>query len=331
MSSRDELNVQIRRLTELLKEEDLGAVQRASLEYRLEDAQARLERLTLSEGAPAPRRAIAEILFEGDVVQGQQRLDASFAGEQLQTFQQIVGFVLVDGTDRTLKAKGPRPMREKAKLGISHMARGSVGFVLEEWAPPADQRQLDFTEPSTELNRAVTTVLGLFGRLHNGRTFSSAVSEMSPRLLEATRKFVERMRIDGAGIKIHSDNAHLHLGKDQVCALDRRLTEIKVDYNDYWVDGILTGLKTAQRTFGLLIKADVDGADPTQVQGKIGPGIDPHVFASFLRKRVDSDEWLRWLLLSTVSTRKGKTQERLDLLAVEAAGRMIPDHQDEGE
>src|SRR6476661_3888379 len=93
---------------------------------------AELEReLEARRGKPDHRASVA-LFFSGEPVLGSRGVRAEFAGKAVDLFQDLVSKQFAAVEIGRMGQRGPIPLRPSSDMMITDVARGSVGFVLEE-------------------------------------------------------------------------------------------------------------------------------------------------------------------------------------------------------
>lgn len=122
----------------------IGHAQFSSRILELEEAIQELE------GTPETRASLA-VFFSGQPVQGSRGVDASFASKAVGLFQDLIAKQFASMETGLMAKVGPIPLRGNSDMLLTDVARGSVGFILEE-----AERNNSFME--SELSVAVQRV-----------------------------------------------------------------------------------------------------------------------------------------------------------------------------
>jgi hypothetical protein len=80
----------------------------------------------------AELKASVALFFAGSPVVGSRGIKVDFAGRAIELFQDLVAKQFACEEVGEIGRRGPVPMRASSDLLLTHIARGSIGFVLEE-------------------------------------------------------------------------------------------------------------------------------------------------------------------------------------------------------
>lgn len=182
-------------------------------------------------------RASVALLFEGDPVVGTTEIRADFAAKMLDGFQNLVGVMFAQSSGRHLNGQGRAPLLDQSRLYVREMARGSVGFVLEE-------RELEQTEfVDSSLKAVVEDAVGMIEAISLPAVQDADPLEgLSPRVIQSAHKFAKALATSHATAKIISDTHHVLLPEERVLALYQRLDEARVVEEVDRIPGVILGL-----------------------------------------------------------------------------------------
>lgn len=202
------------------------------------------------------------LFFGGRPVVGSKGIRADFAGLMVAQFQDLVSKRLATLESGPLASRGPVPLREKAQLMITDVARGSFGFVLEE-EPSSDALT------NTPLQIVVGEMSELIYRLSlpEDEIFESISETLDERLLLSVRRFFQLLDDAGATLRIVQGDKSLPMGADAIHLARSRSEALQiVQREDEKLDGVLY-LLPATRRFELHA---VGGGDEV-VKGSVTP------------------------------------------------------------
>lgn len=188
-----------------LSEEDVMA--RMGLEERREELKALI--LT-AEDEYEKATASATLSFGGKPVAGMRGIESKFATSAVSTFQDLVAMMMAQKSG-TLSRRGPVANREYSALYITRLARGSIGFVLEEMRPRANL----IDAPLTEAVNEATQLLEAFGA-SDEEHFQEWLEATDQRVLGSAEKFFNLLRRNGATLRLLTDDSDITFGVQAV-------------------------------------------------------------------------------------------------------------------
>ncbi|MFK3845522.1 hypothetical protein [Stenotrophomonas sp. NPDC078853] len=157
------------------------------------------------------RSASAALFFSGPKVAGSRGIEADFAGDALERFQDLVSKTFARRELGNLGARGPVAARPDSKLMVTAVTRGSFGFVLEEVGDQAEAIR-------TQLSEVVEEVVSFVSQLADPAedVFLEAVADIDSRLLGSARSFFTSLSNAQATLKIVEGDREISLGRDDV-------------------------------------------------------------------------------------------------------------------
>lgn len=225
----------------------LGARQ---FQRRLQDLDAQMREL----GQVQERTASAALFFGGPRVAGSRGIEADFAGEALERFQDLVSKTFARRELGGLAARGPVPIRADSKLMVTAVTRGSFGFVLEE---VGDQEEA----LPTQLNEVVGDVVDFVAEVTDPaeEVFLEAVADVDPRTLVSIREFFNTLSRAQATLRIVEGEREIVLDRDDVQRGKDRTEGLEVtEQESVRLRGLLFGLLPAHRRFEFMLENDVE-------------------------------------------------------------------------
>ena len=253
-----------------LSEEDVMA--RMGLEERREELKA-LILAAEDEYEEAP--ASATLFFGGRPVAGMRGIESKFATSAVATFQDLVA-MLVAQKSGTLSRRGAVANRESSALYITSLARGSVGFILEEMRPRANLTDAPLTEAVNE----ATELLEAFGA-SDEEHFQDWLEATDQRVLGSAGKFFDLLRRNGATLRLVTDDSDHTFGVQAVRRAAERAKSTTTKTQKRTVPGQLAGVLPDARRFEF---RRADSGDV--IAGKIASTLDAHMLAG------TTEEWL---------------------------------------
>ncbi len=221
-----------------------------------------IEEEILASQAIEEVHASVGLFFGGRPVVGSKGIRADFAGLMVAQFQDLVSKRLATLESGPLASRGPVPLREKAQLMMTDVARGSFGFVLEE-EPSSDALT------NTPLQIVVEEMSELIYRLSlpEDEIFESISETLDERLLLSVRRFFQLLDDAGATLRIVQGDKSLPMGADAIHLARSRSEALQiVQREDERLEGVLY-LLPATRRFELHA---VGGGDEV-VKGSVTP------------------------------------------------------------
>lgn len=172
-------------VSKLLSEMPPGrSISRISLESRLQTIEAILAKADVRTNEPTR----ATLTFKGPTVMGTHGISASFGAKAVSAFNDAISYV-ASAFNGTLPSSGKVPDSDINGLMITSAAKGSFGFVLEEFRPDAP---LGFDEPTLVSKAFEKTRAILQASLDDDdEKLSEALEEIDRRALDKIRNFIE--------------------------------------------------------------------------------------------------------------------------------------------
>lgn len=205
----------------LLKDMPEGrSISRISLESRL----ANIEK-TLSQADPREHEPTkATITFKGPTVMGTHGISASFGTKAISFFDDAIACV-ASAFNGALPASGKIPNSNNNHLMITSAARGSFGFVLEEFRPDAP---LGFDEQSLVSKAMFKTQEILQASLDgNDDKLSEALEDLDMRALDKIRNFISYL-VENKTVFTLKNNKFKLIFRDPK-QLDKALNKLSID------------------------------------------------------------------------------------------------------
>jgi hypothetical protein len=222
-------------------EDDIWGTVRLMWQHRLQEID---EQIAVLSALRSDLASVA-IFFDGLPVIGQSDIRLSFATKALSDYQDIVSTAYAARLVEALPTHGPLPGRDRSRLFIRDVARGSFGFILEEIAP--EQRELlpsllkEVVEESTSL---ISTLVSA-----EDETFETALELTQQRLIVAVTDFAKTLFDAKASTRIVADERQVTLSTEDVGRLSNRLAEITIQDIEEFVDGRLMGVLPDEHRF----------------------------------------------------------------------------------
>ncbi|MFC6122202.1 hypothetical protein ACFPZP_14185 [Citrobacter bitternis] len=198
------------------------SITRKSLEARLKNVEKVISEAQLRKHEPTH----AILTFKGPTVIGTHGISASFGPKAVAFFNDAISYV-ASAFNGPLPSSGKVPDSQNNHLMITSAARGSFGFVLEEFRPDAP---LDFDEQSSVSKALEKTQKILQSSLdNNDEELSEAIIDLDVRALEKLRNFINflfenktvfTLKNDGINVSFRDPNqlerTYLKLSSDNI-------------------------------------------------------------------------------------------------------------------
>lgn len=225
-------------------DDDRDALQIGSFRARLEDIEDELASL---EEPQTVERAEAELIFEGEPVDGNRGLEGRFATDVMDDFRRLVYTFRKDRRD--MQNPNSRVSNTDSKLYLTDVVRGqSVGMRFRE-VGAIDENQL----VDGELVEVVESVRALVSDLTDPD--SDVVGEIADADLESSTckrltDFFESVGSKRADLQFKSVHGREHASSDAVERVVSRLNDTEVNMEtDREIPGRVAGLLTNDRRF----------------------------------------------------------------------------------
>lgn len=187
------------------------------------------------------------LVFDGGPVKGSSAIDADFAGQALQDYQELLTKIVSSADIGRLAERGPVLLRHQnqARMNVTALVHGSFGFVLEE--DGADQAQM-FESPTRRAVSDLTDLLsGLVSEDH--RWFDEKVQDLDIRVFQSLRRFVETLHRAHSTLKLAEEDRELSLDISRVERAHQRVTQVDIEEDTEALEGELLGIVPIQRRF----------------------------------------------------------------------------------
>ncbi|MCR5887551.1 hypothetical protein LRS06_07125 [Hymenobacter sp. J193] len=223
--------------------------------------------------------AVVELLFEGGPVIDTRAIDAAFAAEAIQTYQDII-------TKATAVKRGSLGRRgviqgetmNQSRFFLTGIARGSFGFVLEE--NPESSSNL-FDTSLKNIVKEVTRTIHNFCTLTD-EAYGDFIQELDKRLFSSFKSFFKLMHESDAQIKIVESGERYNFNSSNLENAFRRVEATQVEEEEKTITGKLFGITPLGGAFEFLTFNQI------AYSGKISPA-----FMSDYKNQIDQGEFLK--------------------------------------
>ncbi|EMV7294685.1 hypothetical protein AADF95_004533 [Vibrio alginolyticus] len=206
----------------------------------LKQYQLKLERLknTLIETESIlPTQASVALYFDGEPVYGSRGISASFAGNSLDKFQELVNKVYTYNDNGRVASRGNSLNRKASNLMITGITKGSFGFVLNEISD-----QIELTETSLKLT--VDEVLDLIevASLNDEEHFSAAIEGIDHRVLKSLKAFFKILDQGKSCLRIVGEHSEYKLDSNSIQLARQRTETITIEEKEDTYDLTFRGM-----------------------------------------------------------------------------------------
>lgn len=227
----------------LFEAEQIGdPVGKLQYEYRLKQIEAEIRDL---EGTPEHCASVA-LFFGGNPVLGSRGILADFAGSALSQFQQIVTKRFASAELGSLGTRGPVPLSDNTHLMITEIARGSFGFVLDEFS---DQQSMCNTALKMVVNEVTDVVYHTAAP--DDAAFEEVAEKLDQRSLIALKDFFVTLDTSNATVRIVEEDRDFLLDSPAVHRGRLRTEATTIDEKNDDVIGELLGFLPEHRRYEL--------------------------------------------------------------------------------
>jgi hypothetical protein len=234
---------------------------------RLNEIQASMEALDREH----PNLASVALIFNGTPVIGSHDIRLDFATHALDAYQRIVSIAVAQAMEEDVGRRGPIRGTNQARLYIRDLARGSMGFILEEVSPP--QADIFASKLKVAVESTTELIQGLSAA--NDEGFEEILEDTHPRLVTAIQAFTKTLSDASASARILGDEQQAELSIDDVNRLTGRLNEVS----------------TSEQVEGVL--GQVLGVIPDALQCEFRPHADPE---SVIRCSITEELALKYVM-----------------------------------
>jgi hypothetical protein len=204
---------------------------------RVKENERRLQAIT----AELDTTASVALFFGGRPVIGSRGIDADFGGKALEHFQNAVSTQLA-ALQGTVGARGPIQLRARGQLLVTDVARGSIGFVLEEAQP---ESQLVDSQVKSALDGVVDAIHRIGSPDEDA--FEAAIEAVDNRVLSSVKAFFKLMDEAGATLRIVEGHQDFSFQREAVEVARKRIDDLEIDEDTIEETGIFYLLPDSRR------------------------------------------------------------------------------------
>lgn len=267
--------------------------------------QSRLMRLTNeigNEAASELNLASAALYFGGKPVVGSVGIEAEFAATAIADFQDLVVRVFATSSESMVGLRGPVPNQNSARLHVTALLHGSMGFLIEEIdtvGSPMSPTPLKYaTDEATNLIASLPTM--------SEEEFQQQLEKIHPRVFASAQSFFKHMHRNEASVRLVNHAADRTLSNEAVNAAFIRLEESSLEEAPIEEAGLLLGILPNAGRFEFKSESGVIR------EGKVAPTLSE----AYL-KRIEEEHGIgKWFLAKMTKKevrRHGRTSTTLTL------------------
>lgn len=194
----------------------------AEIQYseRLNELKQQIETLELD---PRTHASVA-LFFGGKPVLGSKGIVASFAGQALDNFQELVNKSFAYKENGTLADRGRVALKANSDLMITQVAKGSFGFILDEV-----NDQIEITE--TGLKETVEEVVDLIdaSALTDEEFFEKKIESIDKRVLQSLIAFFSTLDKAKSTLRLVSDKHEYSFDSVRISRARERTEATQID------------------------------------------------------------------------------------------------------
>lgn len=262
-----------------------------SLSARLRGLEAQLRALEQA----APVTANVALVFDGGPVRGSSAIDADFAGQALQDYQELITRQVASVAGGGLGARGPIPaaIKQQSRLNITALVHGSFGFMLEE---NDEGQQPLFESPTRTAVHTITDLLQGVAAADEG-WFEGQLQELDFRLFASLKNFISTLHKAGSTLKLSEEERDLRLTPVEVARAYERVSQVEVDEVEETVEGELLGIVPIARRF------EFRAADGDVISGRVAENLSADYLERLEREELIGGKGWRALIRTKTVTR----------------------------
>ncbi|MGI2882241.1 hypothetical protein ACRTDO_15825 [Vibrio furnissii] len=186
--------------------------------------------------ADVSTNASVALFFGGAPVLGSQGIEASFAGNALNKFQELINKSFANKESGALGERGKVPLKRNSNLMVTQVVKGSFGFVLDEVTD-----QVEITE--TALKNTVEDVLTMINvsAQNDQEEFEHLIDSLDKRVLHSLKDFFKVLDKAKSTIRLVGDNTEFCLDANLVHRARERVESTNITEENEEISLILTG------------------------------------------------------------------------------------------
>lgn len=217
-------------------------------EFQLEKRKNKIETELRGLAANPEKKASIALLFGGKPVLGSRGVSAEFAGQMLESFQDLVARKRASAELWTLGSRGRIPGKQATDLMVTSLTKGSFGFVLDELS---DQEEIDTSALKLTVEEVVRTLEKFASP--DELDFEEVAEQLDSRMLKSLNEFFVTLDSADGTVRFVDDGADISLDAPSVQRGRLRTEATSIDESDEAIEGVLVGLLPEHRKFEMLV------------------------------------------------------------------------------
>jgi hypothetical protein len=274
------------------------ALGRMSLNSRRQQLLEQLEYL----GAQRATLASTALYFGGRPVIGSRGIQAEFASKVLDDYRDSV-INMWASAEGEFASRGPVPDQDSARLHVTELLHGSVGFLIEE----IDLKALPlFPSPLKKAADAVDELIVSVAK-ESDEDFEKGLDQLHPRVFRAVERLIKNLHQAEATIRLVDESRDETLTSQDVDKAYVRLEATSIEEDQFTEDGLLIGLLPYGERF------EFRRPGGQLITGKVSPSLSEMYLKRLLEEQA-INKWWKATILRREVRRFGRSNERFLLL-----------------
>lgn len=286
----------VEQLLRSLPEED--ALGRMSLNARKQQLLEQLEQL----GEERNTLASTALYFGGKPVIGSRGIQAEFASKVLDDYRDSV-INMWASAEGEIASRGPVPDQDSARLHVTELLHGSIGFLIEE----IDLKALPlFPSPLKKAADAVDNLIVAVAK-ESDDVFERELDQLHPRVFRAVERLIKDLHQAEATIRVVDESRDEVLTTQDVDKAFIRLEATSIEEDQLTEDGLLIGLLPYGERF------EFRRAGGQLIAGKVSPSLSEMYLKRLLEEQA-INKWWKATIARREIRRFGRSTEKFLLL-----------------
>ncbi|WP_318451735.1 hypothetical protein [Photobacterium leiognathi] len=197
-----------------------------------------------------PTNASVALFFDGEPVHGSKGILASFAGNSLDTFQELINKLFAARENGCLGARGAIAHKQNSSLMVTGVAKGSFGFILDEVSD-----QFEMTETSLKVTLDEVLELIEATTLTDEDAFSNAIESIDRRVLQSLKAFFTTLDKAKSTLRIVGDKHEYRLNSQSIRLARKRTEATSISENEKETEITILGFLPESCKFEALDKS----------------------------------------------------------------------------
>lgn len=277
------------------------ALGRLSLDSRKRHLEEQLEQL----GNERHTLASTALYFGGRPVIGSRGIQAEFASKVLDDYRDSVVNMWASA-EGEFASRGPVPDQDSARLHITELLHGSVGFLIEE----IDLKAVPlFPSPLKKAADAIDELIVAVAQ-QTDEEFERGLEQLHPRVFRAVERLIKDLHQAEATVRVVDEARDVVLTRDDVGKAYVRLEATNLEETEFTIDGLLIGLLP----YGERFEFQREGGQ--LITGKVSSRLSEMYLKRLLEQQA-INKWWRARIARREIRRFGRATEKFLLLDLE--------------